>query len=172
MSWMLFVLLAVGLFAFYVSRRPDSFSFQRSIEIKATPQRIFPMINDLHEMNSWNPYAAADPKAVLAYEGPSSGKSAVYTWAGGKMGEGRYEITESIPYSAVKARLLMIKPLAADNEVEYTLTPGNGTTVVIWAMRGKNKFIHKLMQTVFSMDKMVGKDFEKGLAALKAKAEA
>jgi Polyketide cyclase / dehydrase and lipid transport len=162
----LIILLAIAAFLFWVSRKSNHFELSRSTTIAATPEAIFPHINNLKAMNQWNPWATYNPKSVIAYEGPEEGPGAVYTWAGSKMGEGRFEITDSST-QAVKADLTMIKPMRANNKVTFSITPTDGQTRVTWHMQGTNSFMHKLMQTVMSMDKMVGGEFEKGLSALK-----
>ena len=87
------------------------------------------------------------------------------------MGQGKFQITDINSPTEIKCRLLMIKPMAADNVVTFNLSPSNGPTTVVWSMSGKNSFISKLMHTVMNMDKMVGRDFDKGLANLKALVE-
>jgi Polyketide cyclase / dehydrase and lipid transport len=166
----LVILAAIAAFLFWVSRKSNHFELSRSVDIAATPDAIFPYINNLKAMNQWNPWATYNPQSVIAYEGPEQGPGAIYTWAGSKMGEGRFRITES-SLQAVKADLTMIKPMRADNKVTFSITPSDGQTRVTWSMAGTNSFMHKLMQTVMSMDKMVGKEFEKGLAGLKAAVE-
>jgi hypothetical protein len=164
------ILLAIAAFLFWVARKPDHFELSRSIDIDAAPNAVFPHINNLKAMNQWNPWATYNPKSVIAYEGPDEGPGAVYTWAGSKMGEGRFKITDS-NLNSVKADLTMIKPMRADNKVTFSIAAKASQTQVTWHMEGTNSFMHKLMQTVMSMDKMVGKEFEKGLAGLKAAVE-
>lgn len=161
------ILLAIAAFLLWVSRKPDDFSVSRQININATPQDVFPWINNLKNLNQWNPWAGEDPKSTIAYEGPEEGAGAIYTWSGGKQGSGKFTILDVKHPNEINCRLEMIKPFAADNKVQYSIRDGSGTTVVIWSMAGKNAFIHKLMQTFFSMDNMVGKEFERGLASLK-----
>jgi Polyketide cyclase / dehydrase and lipid transport len=163
----LIILLALAAFLFWVSRKPDDFTVSRQININAMPADIFPWINNLKNMNQWNPWAGQDPKSTIAYEGPEEGPGAIYTWSGGKQGAGKFTILDVKYLSEINCRLEMIKPFAADNKVQYSIREGNGITIIIWAMSGKNAFIHKLMQTFFSMDNMVGKEFERGLANLK-----
>ncbi len=169
MLWFI-VLLIVAAFLFWVWRKPSQFELSRSIDINAPPVAVHPHIDNLKAMNQWNPWATYNPKSVIAYEGPESGPGAIYTWSGSKMGEGRFKITDST-LRAVKADLTMIKPMKADNKVTFLLEPADSGTRVTWAMAGNSSFVHKLMQTVMSMDKMVGKEFERGLAGLKASVE-
>lgn len=169
MFWFI-ILLAVAAFLYWVSNRPDHFSLARSITINATPAQVHPWINNLKQMNQWNPWAAQDAKSNISYEGPEAGPGAIYTWAGGKMGQGRFEIRDTTS-AAITARLQMIKPMAADNSVVFSMEPEGAATKVTWNMTGENRFIHKLMQIFMSMDKMVGNEFDKGLAGLKALVE-
>jgi hypothetical protein len=165
------IIAAIAAFLFYVSRKPDSFAVQRQISINALPADIFPWINNLKNMNQWNPWSTQDTKSVIAYDGPEEGPGAIYTWAGGKMGQGKFQIVDTKSPAQINCRLLMIKPMAADNVVTFNLTPSSGATTVVWSMSGKNGFMNKLMHTVMNMDKMVGRDFDKGLANLKSLVE-
>jgi Polyketide cyclase / dehydrase and lipid transport len=170
MTWII-ILAVIALFLFWVSRRPGEFSISRSIDINAPPSAVFPEINNLKAMNTWNPWAGQDPKSVIAYEGAEEGPGAVYTWNGGKMGQGRFTIQSSTPSSEVKSRLEMIKPMRADNQVVFSIVPNGDVTRVTWAMSGHSSFMVKLMHLVFSPERMVGSSFETGLASLKAKVE-
>jgi Polyketide cyclase / dehydrase and lipid transport len=161
------ILLAIGAFLFWVSRRPDDFSISRQVNINALPSDVFPWVNNLKNMNQWNPWATQDPKSVISYEGPEEGPGAIYNWAGGKMGSGQFTIVDVKAPTELNCRLQMIRPIAANNQVNYSITERDGVTNVVWAMSGKNSFLNKLMQTFFSMDKMVGKEFERGLGNLK-----
>ena len=155
----------------YASTRPNSFRTARALSIKAPPQRLFPLINDLKAMNTWNPFALRDPNAKAGYSGPASGKGAVHTFEGKKSGTGSIEIVDAVAPRTVTMRLLMVKPFKADNAVEFTLEPKGGATDVTWAMSGRQPLLAKVMTLFIDCDKMVGKDFEQGLASLKAMAE-
>lgn len=156
----------------YAATRPDTFRVQRSASINAPPQKIFPLINDLRRFNTWNPFTQKDPGMKGNYSGPSDGKGAAYAFSGNKnVGEGSIAIAESSPPSKVTMKLDMIRPFEAHNIVEFTVEPNGGSTNVTWAMHGPNPFVAKLMSIFFSMDSMIGKDFEAGLANLKAVAE-
>ncbi len=164
------VLLAVLLI--YAATKPDTFHVQRSTSIKAPPEKMFPLINDFHSSGSWSPYEKKDPAMKRTYSGAASGKGAVYEFDGNKeVGKGRLEITESSPPSKVAIRLDMFKPFEAHNIVEFTLEAKGDATDVTWAMNGHYPYIAKVMSMFFNMDRMIGKDFEQGLANLKAIAE-
>jgi uncharacterized protein YndB with AHSA1/START domain len=164
-------LVVAGILA-YAATRPDTFRVQRSTGINAPPERIFPLIANLRSMNTWNPFVDPDPAIKVAYSGPETGKGAAHTWRGNaKVGEGRIEITEAVPPSRVAMQLDMLKPMKANNAVEFTLQPNGSGTAVTWAMNGRQPFIAKLMTIFIDCDRMVGGQFEKGLASLKAIAE-
>jgi uncharacterized protein YndB with AHSA1/START domain len=171
--WVLGLLAAaVAAILIIAATKPDSFRVERRIVINAPPEKVFPLINDFHAWPVWSPWERKDPAMRRTHSGAPSGKGAVYAWEGNKnVGHGRMEIMESSPPSRVAIQLDFLKPFEAHNIAEFSLDPGNGTTVVIWAMHGPNHFCAKLMGTVMSMDKMVGKDFEQGLANMKAAAE-
>lgn len=154
------------------SRRPDTFSVRRSATIAAPPEVIYPLIASLRRMNEWNPFVKPDPAIVLDYSGPDSGKGAAHTWRGNRhVGEGRIEITEASPPSRVVLQLDMSKPMTAHNRVEFTLEPAGAETTVTWAMSGRQPLMAKVMSLLIDCDRMVGGQFEKGLAGLKGIAE-
>jgi uncharacterized protein YndB with AHSA1/START domain len=163
--------LMIGAVLAYAATLPERFQVQRSLGINAPAERIFPLINDLRTFNTWNPYDRKEANNNATYSGPTSGVGAIYRFDGKKTGTGRIEIVDSAPPSKVVMRLLMIKPIAADNRVTFTLAPENNMTRVTWAMDGGVPLVGKLVHLVCNMDKMVGHDFEAGLADLKALAE-
>jgi hypothetical protein len=153
--------------------KPDTFRVQRATSINAPPEKIFAHINDFHNWVAWSPYEHLDPTMKKTYSGPASGKGAVYEWDGNdKAGAGRMEITDTSPPSKVTIKLDFIKPFEAHNLVEFTLVPLGGSTDVTWDMHGSSPYLFKLMCLFMNMDEMIGKDFETGLANLKARAEA
>ena len=165
------VILVVAILAF-AATRPNSFRVQRTTSINAPPEKISALINDFHSWTSWSSYEKLDPAMKRTYSGAPSGKGAVYEWEGNsKAGKGRIEITESSPPSKVAMKLDFVKPFEAHNIVEFTLEPQGDSTNVTWAMHGPNPFMAKLMQVFLNMDKLVGSEFETGLANLKGVAE-
>lgn len=165
------LLVAVAGLLGYAATRPDSFVIQRSTTIAAPPEKVFGLIADLHAFNTWNPWARKDPTTKMAYEGPASGPGAAYSWNSEALGQGRMQVVEAVPSRLVAARLEFVKPMAAVNRVEFGLQPEGGGTRVTWAMSGAMPYVSKLMTIFFSMEKMVGPDFEAGLANLKEAAE-
>jgi carbon monoxide dehydrogenase subunit G len=174
MLWTIVIVIAVMVMAFlgFVASRPNVFRLERRANIKAPAERIFPFINDFHQWRAWSPYENIDPTLKRIYGGAESGVGAVYDWSGaGKAGQGRMEIVETAPPNRVTIKLDFFKPFVAHNIAEFTMVPDGDVTIVTWAMSGPNSFMSKLMGMVFNMDKMVGKDFEKGLASLKSATE-
>lgn len=166
---LLAVVAAILLFAM---TKPDSFEVERSARIAAAPEAIFPYLDDFHRWGEWSPWEKMDPGMTRTFSGAASGVGAVYAWQGNKqVGEGRMEILESVAPSKVVLALDFLAPFEAHNTTEFTLTPGADSTTVIWRMSGPNTFLGKVMSIFVSMDKMVGPDFEAGLANLKAAAE-
>lgn len=153
--------------------KPDTFAVQRSATIAASAEKIHPLINDLRSFNTWNPYERKDPNMRRSYRGNARGPGAGYDFAGNKeVGNGSIEITDSRMPHRVEMKLDMYEPFEAHNIVEFTLVPrGETATEVTWALRGPANFISKLMGVFFDMDQMIGRDFEAGLANLKALAE-
>lgn len=168
----LILIIAVLAILGYAATRPDSFRLERSIPIKAAPEKVYALINDFQKWGLWSPWDKKDPAMKRTLSGAPHGLGAIYAWEGNKeVGSGRMEIMESKPSSKVSIKLNFLKPFKAQNTSEFTLNPKGEQTEVIWAMYGPQPFISKLMSLVFSMEKMVGPDFEKGLAALKAASE-
>lgn len=153
--------------------KPDTFSIRRVATIKAPPERIFPLISDFHQWGGWSPWEKKDPGMKRNFSGSEAGQGAIYAWEGNNdVGVGRMEIVEAAQPSKVVIKLDFFKPFEAHNTAEFTMLPQGGATEVNWEMRGPLAFMHKLMHVFFNMDKMVGKDFETGLANLKKLAEA
>lgn len=162
------IVVLIGLAA----AQPDRFTVQRSIAIKAPPEKIVGYINDFHNWQAWSPWEKLDPKMQRTFEGAPSGKGAVYAWNGNDdVGQGRMEIIDNATPAKVGIQLEFIRPFASRNSTDFRLQPSGDGTQVSWTMSGPMPFISKLMSLFVSMDKMIGKDFEKGLAQLKAVAE-
>ena len=152
--------------------RPDTFRVQRSATIKAAPERIFALINDFQRWGAWSPWEHKDPAMKRTFGTATSGRGALYAWEGNKeVGQGRMEIAESVAPSRVAIKLDFLKPFEAHNMVEFVLEPRGETTNVTWSMTGKTPYFAKIVHLFIDMDRMVGKDFEAGLANLKAAAE-
>jgi carbon monoxide dehydrogenase subunit G len=155
----------------YASTKPDTMHYQRSASIKASPEKIFPLLNDFRRYATWSPYETKDPAMKRIFSGSPAGKGAVYEWDGDKnVGKGRMEIVEASP-SKVTIKLDFIKPFEAHNIAEFTLEPKGDATNVTWGMHGPCPFFGKVMSVFIDMDRMIGKDFDAGLANLKALTE-
>lgn len=153
--------------------QPDSFRIERSISVNASPDKVFSLIDDFHAWGSWSPWEKLDPGLRRTHGGPPSGKGAVYEWEGNpKVGSGRMEILECSRPSRLLIKLDFLKPFEAHNQAEFTLVAEGASTRVTWAMTGPQAFPMKLMGLFMNMDRMVGSDFEKGLASIKQIAEA
>jgi hypothetical protein len=168
-------LIALGIIAgilIIAAFKPGEFRVERSLAIKAPPETIFPLINDLRAFTTWSPYEKLDPAMKRKHSGAPSGKGAAYEWEGNEnVGQGRMEITHSTPPVSVLIQLDFLKPFEAHNTASFTLKPEGDTTVVTWAMFGPAPYLSRVMTVFFSMDNMVGGQFEEGLANLKQLAE-
>ena len=163
----------IGILAVTVAMQPAEFSIERSVTIAAPPATVFALVNDFHQWEKWSPWAKLDPAMKTTFEGPESGAGAIYTWVGNSdVGEGKMTILESRAPEQVGIQLEFIKPIAATNTAEFSLKPEGDGTSVTWSMAGKNNFAGKAFSLFVDMDAMLGGDFEKGLAAMKAAAEA
>ena len=165
--------LAVVALLAYAATRPDTFAVERSATIAAPASKLFPLINDMRSFNTWNPYVQKDPAMKGAYSGPSAGAGSAFDFHGNKdAGKGRIAITGSTEPSLVSMQLDMEEPFEGHNAIDFKLVPeGEAATRVTWSMHGPSSFLPKLMGIFINMDQMIGKDFEAGLASLKALAE-
>ena len=168
----LIVVAAIAALLIFAATRPDTFRVERTARINAPAEKIFPLIDDFHRWGTWSPYEKLDPDMQRSFGGSASGKGATYAWESkGKAGAGRMEITESTPSSKIAINLDFTRPMEGHNVAEFTLQPQGDATQVTWSMHGPSPFVAKLMGIFFNMDQMIGKDFETGLANLKAATE-
>ena len=166
------VVVAIAAVLALAATRPDTFRVERSTTIKAPPEKVYALIDDFHQWQQWSPWERLDPAMKRQHGGAAKGKGALYGWEGTKeVGKGQMEITEATAPSRVVIKLDFLAPFEAHNTAEFVLVPQGDATTVTWAMFGPNLFIGKVMSLFASMDSLVGKDFERGLANLKAVAE-
>jgi uncharacterized protein YndB with AHSA1/START domain len=160
--------IAIAIILIVAATKPNTFSIQRATVVKAPPERIFPLINDFHQWGTWSPYENKDPAMKRSYSGAASGQGAVYAWEGNKnVGSGRMEILEASAPSKIVIKLDFFTPFEGHNTAEFTMLPQGDATNLTWLMHGPLPFMGKVMHVFINMDRMVGKDFEIGLANLK-----
>ena len=160
--------IAIAILLILAATKPDTFTVRRATTVKASPETIFPLINDFHQWGTWSPYEAKDPAMKRTYSGTASGKGAVYAWQGNKnVGSGRMEILDSSVPSKIVIKLDFFAPFEGHNTAEFTMLPQGDVTNVTWLMHGPVPFMAKIMHVLMNIDRMVGKDFEVGLANLK-----
>jgi hypothetical protein len=166
------LLVALAIVILVASSKPDTFQVARSVAIQATPQAIGPWIANFHRWTDWSPWDHLDPDLERTYDGAPEGVGARYGWKGRKSGEGRMELREFEPGRRVGIRIEFLKPFRASNDVEFLLEAQGASTFVTWTMRGANTFFPgKLMDVFLDKDKFLGKDFQKGLEALRSRVE-
>ena len=165
------VVVAIAGILLYAATKPDSFRVQRTVLINTPPDKVFPLVNDLKAFTTWSPYDKKDPAMKRSFGAVTAGKGATYAWEGNKdVGQGGMEIVESSPRK-VLIKLDFLKPFEAHNMAEFLLGPKGDSTSVTWAIYGPSPFMSKVIGTFMNIDDMIGRDFEKGLADLKAAAE-
>lgn len=166
------LLIAVAAVLVLAARKPAAFSVERSLDIQAAPQKIFPLVDELQQWRAWSPYEDKDPAMQRTFSGPARGTGAAYMWSGNReVGAGRMEITTSVPDRHIVMRLDFLKPFKATHTAEFTFTPANGATHVTWTMAGEANLLCRMLGLFIDMDKMIGKDFEAGLQRLRTVAE-
>lgn len=166
---------AFAAFLTYVAMQPAAFTVARTIAIAAPPAAVFAHIDNLRKWDAWSPWAKKDPAAKVAFAGPATGVGAQFAWSGNKdIGEGRMTIDESRPNERIGIKLEFTKPFAGTSNVAFDLRPNGDKTVVTWTISGHQDFIERafVLMLGIKMDDMIGKDYEQGLAALKAVVEA
>jgi hypothetical protein len=152
-----------------ITMRPADFRITRTAAMPAPPAVVFAQVNDFHKWEAWSPWAKLDPACKYSYAGSAAGTGALFSWSGNKkVGEGDMTIFESRPDDLIRIKLEFLKPFKATSTSEFTFKPEGNQTVVTWSMSGKNNFMAKAMGLVMNCDKMVGGDFERGLANLKS----
>jgi hypothetical protein len=175
MVWKILIALVVmvAVLAVVVATRPSEFRVQRTTTISAPAPVVFAQVNDFHKWEAWSPYVKRDPAMKKTFEGAPSGVGAIYTWSGNnEVGEGRTTIIESRPSELIRVQLEFVRPFAATSIAEFTFKPEGERTAVTWSLNGHNNFIAKAMGLVVNTDRMIGGDFETGLAQMKSAAEA
>lgn len=166
------IVVALGVVMVLATRQPDSFAVQRSATIKATPEKLFGMVQDFHEWAKWSPWEALDPEMKRSFEGPATGVGSRYGWEGNsEVGKGSMEIVDATAPSRIGIKLDFIEPFESKADVLFAFTPEGDSTKVTWSMAGSNNFMSKIMCVFMNMDTMIGGDYEKGLANLKTLAE-
>jgi uncharacterized protein YndB with AHSA1/START domain len=164
--------VAIAVVLILAATKPNTISVRRAITVKAPPEPIFALINDFHQWRTWSPYEHKDPAMKRSYDGPASGKGAVYAWEGNKnVGSGRMEILDTSVPTRIVIKLDFFTPFEGHNTAEFTMLPQGDATTVTWLMHGPAVFMSKVMQVFMNLDNMIGKDFEAGLANLKRATE-
>jgi len=170
---LILAVIAVIIFIIVAAIQPSDFRITRTGTITAPASVVFAQVNDLQKWDAWSPWAKLDPEAKNTFEGPASGVGAIMRWSGNnKVGQGSMAIMESRPDEFISFKLEFLKPFAATNTSEFTFNSENNKTTVTWSMYGKNNFMSKAIGLIMSCDKMVGGQFEQGLATLKSVVEA
>lgn len=166
------IALIIAVILGIASLQPNEFTLSRSIKISATQADIFPQVNDFRQWNWWSPWEKLDPTMKKDFTGPETGEGSSYSWFGNKkVGEGKMTITKSVPNNTILIVIEFLKPMKATNHIEFSFQPDDNGTKVTWSMSGKNNLLTKAFHIFFSLEKMVGPDFENGLAQLKAVVE-
>jgi uncharacterized protein YndB with AHSA1/START domain len=164
--------IAIAIVLLLAAAKPDNFRVRRATTVEASPENVFPLINDFHQWATWSPWENKDPAMKRSYSGAANGRGAVYGWDGNKkVGSGRMEIIDASQPSKIVIKLDFFTPFEGHNTAEFTILPqGQGTNVIThltWEMYGPAPFMSKVMQVFMNMDTVIGKDFETGLANLK-----
>ena len=166
------IAVALAVLLIFIAWQPSDFRIARSTNISAPSATVFEQVNDFRKWQAWNPWGKIDPAMKVSFEGASAGVGAGYRWSGNnEVGEGRMTIIESRPSELIRVRLEFFKPFAGTNTAEFTFKPQANQTVTTWSMFGEKNFVAKAIHLFVSMDRMIGDQFDKGLADLKTASE-
>ncbi len=150
-----------------VATRPSTFHVERSLQVTVPPEFLFAQVDDFRAWRGWSPWEQLDPAMKRTFSGPSRGVGAVYAWTGNdKVGEGRMTIEKSVPTSSVEIKLEFVKPFASTSQTTFRFVPAGADTKITWSMDGRNDFLGKAFSLFMDTDRMIGGDFERGLASL------
>jgi hypothetical protein len=167
------VLAVVAVLAIVIATRPATYRISRTETAQAPPGTVYAQVADFHRWKAWSPWEGLDPNMQTSYAGADGAPGATYAWKGNdSVGEGRMTILEARSGERVGIRLEFLKPFASTATTRFDFAPEGAGTKVTWTMEGHNDFAGKAFGMVMNMDKMVGGDFERGLAQLKSVAEA
>lgn len=165
------VAILITIVLIYAATKPNTFHVERTIDVKAPPEKLFALVNDFHQWEAWSPYNK-DPAMKKTFSGSASGKGAMYAWEGNKdVGRGEITITDTTPPKEIEMALHMIEPFEGRNHVVLSFVAKGDTTTVTWALEDQHTYLLKIISTFLNLDRMIGKDFEVGLARLKTAAE-
>jgi hypothetical protein len=168
------LVVAVGGFLVYAYTRPDAYKVERTAKIDAPAPIVFSQVENFKAWSAWSPWDKLDPQMKKTYDGPPAGVGSTYSWQGNdKVGKGKMTVTGSQPPSELKIKLEFIEPFASTADTIFTVkAEGEKASAITWTMNGKNNLMGKVYGVFVDMDKAIGADFAKGLAALKTVAEA
>lgn len=148
------------------------YDVSRTVTISADAARVHALVDDFHEWPAWSPWEGLDPDLERTYSGPAKGVGSRYAWKGNrKAGAGDMTIVTS-DAGAVVIDLHFLKPFRSESRIEFDIAPAGQATGVTWRMTGEQKGLQALFGRIVPMDRLVGKDFERGLLQLKGVAEA
>ena len=164
---LLAIIAIVASILLIASRKPDTFRCERRTMIKAAPEAIYTHLRDLRLWSRWSPWARKDPSMRMEFSDPAIGLGAWQSWAGnGQVGSGKMIISADEPVRRIEYRLEFLAPFKATNFAELVLMPRADGTEVMWSMHGPAPLLSKVMDLLMNMDKMIGRDFDAGLANL------
>jgi hypothetical protein len=165
--------VVIAAFLAFVATRPDHYEVAREQLVPAPAAVAYAQVADFHRWDGWSPWAKLDPQMKTTFEGAPGAVGSTYAWVGNKdVGSGKMTVLEARPGELVRIRLEFVEPFASVADTTIRFQPEGAGTRVRWSMAGENNFVGKAMCVFMDMDKMIGKDFEKGLAQLSAVAQA
>ncbi len=146
------------------------FSVVRSATIAAPPAVVYELVADPRRWKEWSVWNRRDPQMTMSYSGAASGAGAVWAWKSASEGDGRMTFTEAEPGRRI-AYELFFPDFGTTSTGALVLSPEGEGTKISWSIDGDLGGNPVSRWFALAMDKLVGKDFESGLANLKAVAE-
>lgn len=115
----------IAAFAVFVATRPNQYTVERSAEVAAPADVIYPHLEDLHKWAEWSPWDKLDPAMKKEFSGAEKGVGAIYHWTSNQdnVGEGQMTITNVKANEMVEIKLEFIKPFESLATTSFTLAP-------------------------------------------------
>lgn len=146
---------------------PKSYDVNRTALVAGTPEQVWPYVSNLKKMALWSPWAEKDTAMTVEYTGTDGAVGSMSSWSGNiEVGKGSQTLAVLEPNSRMESTLVFVEPMAGQSTAYTLLKDTTGGTYITWGMKGENGFVGRIFGSILSMDKMMGKDFDRGLAKL------
>lgn len=150
---------------------PEQAVVSRSVVIAAPPDKLFAIVGDLRRFHEFAPMVEIDPDVGFAFEGTESGLGQRLVWTSDNLEVGRGRQTITLYQPPERVEFLVVNGRRERSLTSFDLAPATSGTEVTWTFVTDLKGIPERWSGLL-FDRRIGAEFEKGLARLKALAEA